>query len=228
MTKKNLSIGVLGGGITGLTTAYVLKKQGVQVSVYEKKEQPGGAIRSRRIKNWLVEEGPNTLQVKSKEVWDLLKELGLQDDIVEADQKAKKRYIAKDQTPVPLPHSMGEFLTTPLLSPVGKLRLLGEPLISASTKDDESVASFIRRRLGQQPLDYGVNPFVSGIFAGEPEQLSIKHTFSSLWKLEQNHGSLVKGMFAKMKSKKRKQDPPRKALISFKEGLRQLPKAIAL
>ncbi len=223
MTNKKKSVGILGGGISGLSTAFQLASQDYSVTVYEKEEQVGGAIKTFRQNGWMVEQGPNTLMVKSNVVWDLIESLNLTNYIQEAGTTAKKRFIVKNNHPTPLPMSIGNLLTTDLLSLKGKLRLLKEPFVPPSNKDDESIAEFISHRLGQEPLDYAVNPFVSGIFAGDPKALSIKHTFESLWNMEQQHGSLFKGVL----KKSRTNDSPKKALISFESGLQQLPLAIA-
>lgn len=223
MTNKKTCAGILGAGISGLTTAYALQKEGISATVYEQSDQVGGAIKSIRRDGWLVEEGPNTLMVKSQKVWDLLRELNLTDDTIRANREARRRFIAQNNTPVALPTSMGMFLKSPLISTGAKLRLLKEPFIAPSDADDESIDSFIRRRLGREPLDYGINPFVSGVYAGDPKRLSIKHTFSSLWEMEQRHGSLLKGLLKKKKSA----SPVTKSLISFTEGNQMLPKALA-
>lgn len=222
MTKKNPSVGIIGAGISGLSIAYALAEQNIPITVYERSNEVGGAIRSIQKDGWLVEEGPNTLIVKSQEVWDLLDNLELDEKLQEANQVAKKRFVVKNGIPIPIPMSAGSFLKTNLLSIGAKLRLLKEPFVDSSIQFDESIASFIRRRLGDQPLNYGVNPFVSGIYAGDPKLLSIKHTFSSLWEMEQEHGSLTKGLFKKSRSAASK-----RALISFTEGNQTLPREIA-
>lgn len=221
MTKKKPSVGILGAGITGLSIAYVLDKQGFDVSVYEKEDCVGGVIQSHRSGGWLMERGPNTLMVRCKEVWNLLKELNLDEEILEADEKSVRRYILKDGQLMPLPSSLVEFLKTGLLSGRAKFRLLKEPFIASAKESEESIADFITRRLGKEVLDYAVNPFVAGIFAGDPEKLSLKHTFSKLHELEQEYGSLLKGML-----RQKKNNSSRKALISFKNGLQTLPIAI--
>jgi len=223
MTNKKTAVGILGGGITGLTTAYALAQKGIESTVYEQRPEVGGAIRSISDNGWLVEEGPNTLMVKSQSVWDLLEELDLSSQMVEANKKSKKRYVVKNGKPVSLPTSLGSFISSPLLSVGAKLRLFKEPWMPQSMKHDESIATFISRRLGKQPLDYAVNPFVSGIYAGDPKELSVKHTFGTLWEMEQEHGSLLKGMFKKERPKQR----PKRALISFRDGNQTLPKALA-
>lgn len=221
MTRNKSSVGILGAGISGLSTAYALDKQGFQVSVYEKNDSVGGVIQSRQADGWLTELGPNTLMVRTQPVWDLLKDLGLTEDILEANKKAAKRFILKDDELMPLPSSLSEFVKTGLFSGGAKLRLFKEPFIGAGKENEENIANFVTRRLGKEVLDYAVNPFVAGIFAGDPEKLSLKHTFPKLHKLESEHGSLLKGM---LKQKKKKSS--RKALISFKNGLQTLPLAI--
>lgn len=223
MTKKNPSVGILGAGISGLSLAYALNQKNIDTTVYEKTEKVGGAINTIQKGNWRIEEGPNTLMIKSQDVWDLLDELHLTDKLQEANPAAKKRFVVKDKKLTAVPTSVARFLTTPLLSTGAKFRLLKEPLAPSSSQDDESIATFIERRLGKQPLDYGVNPFVSGIYAGDPKELSIKHTFSSLWDMEQNHGSLTKGLFNRGRSNSK----AKRALISFKDGTQALPQALA-
>lgn len=223
MENNNTAIGILGAGISGLATAYYLQKEGYSSTVYEQSESIGGAIKTNQTDNWLVDEGPNTLMVKSPQMWALLNELNLSSKVAEANNCAKRRYIVKDRQPVPLPHSFTDFLTTTLISGKAKLHLLKEPFINASEATDESIATFIRRRLGREPLDYGFNPAVSGIYAGDPKKLSIKHTFPRLWRMEQQQGSLLKGLI-------RKDTPANKSkrsLISFTGGNQLLPKALA-
>ena len=223
MTNKNPSIGILGAGISGLSTAYKLSQNDIDVTVYEKDKQVGGAIKTYQKNGWLVEEGPNTLMVKSKEIWSFLEELNLTKSSIEAGKTAKKRFIVKNDHPTPLPMSLGSFLTTNLFSLRAKLRLLQEPFAPQCSQSDESIAQFISRRLGTEPLDYAVNPFVSGIYAGDPKKLSIKHTFESLWDLEQQYGSLFMGMF----KRDRDSNSTKRALLSFEKGNQQLPIAIA-
>lgn len=222
MTNKKTAVGILGAGISGLSAAYALQQKGIPVTVYERSASVGGAIQTVQQNGWQVEEGPNTLMVTSDAHWKLLTELELDKEIVEANPLAKKRYIVKDGALEPLPSSILSFLSTPLLSASAKLRLLKEPFVSPSGQDDESVASFIKRRLGRQPLDYGVNPFISGVYAGDPQQLSIKHTFSALWEMEQQQGSLLKGLIAGKSAA-----PSKRKLISFRNGLQTLPLALA-
>lgn len=222
MTSQNKSVAVLGGGISGLSTAYALQQKGIRVSVYELADEAGGVIKTVKQDGWQTEAGPNSLLLNSDKIGSLLEELGLKPQIEEANPKARKRFIVKNGQPTALPLSVWDAIKSDLLSLGSKLRLLGEPFVKARPSEDESIASFFRRRIGQEPVDYGINPFVSGVYAGDPEQLSIKHTFDSLYKMEQSHGSMFKGMLAK------RNDPsPSRTLISFRDGMQALPNHLA-
>lgn len=221
MTNSKSSVGVLGGGISGLCAAYLLQKEGIDVSVYEQNEVAGGSIRTVHENDWLTEQGPNTIMVRSEKVWKLLNELDLDAEILEANREAKKRYIVKDGKPLPLPMSLWDFISTDLLSGSAKLRLFKEPFISAANKEDECIADFVRRRFGQEVLDYAINPFVAGIFAGDPKKLSVKQTFNMLYELEQEYGSVSRGMI-----KRDNKNTAKKALISFVDGLQTLSQTL--
>ncbi len=216
-------VAVLGAGITGLSIAYALKKSGADVTIYEKEDTPGGVIQSRLHDGWLVEQGPNTMLVRDRRLWNLLDDLELTGHIAEPGSEAKKRYIVRGGTPIPAPFSFVDFLKTDLFSTRAKVRLLKEPFIHGPGQDDESISAFMRRRLGPEPLQYGVNPFVSGIYAGDPEQLSIKHTFGGLYEMEQEHGSIAGGFL----KRKKNEHAAKRVLISFDEGLQLLPQSMA-
>lgn len=219
-----VSAGILGGGITGLSAAYTLTQKGIDVTLYESSERVGGLIQSYREGDWLVEAGPNTLMARTREIWKLIHELKLEDRVIESNSESRNRFVVKDKKLCPIPMSVGQFLTTDLISVRAKLRLLKEPFIPPAPPDrQESIADFIRRRLGPEPFNYAIDPFISGIYAGDPERLSVRHTFTKLFKLEQAYGSLFKGAF---KSTKKSQDV-KKSLISFDEGLQVLPNRLA-
>lgn len=226
------SVGVIGAGIAGLTAAYQLHRAGLDVTVFEATDRVGGKIRTERADGYLLEHGPNTIQTATPLMNTLIDQLGLADDVVEADAAAKKRYVVRGGQPLPLPTSPLAFFRSNLLSTRGKLRLLAEPFISAADSDaDESLADFTRRRLGQELLDYGLNPFVAGIFAGDPETLSVQHAFGRLYALEQEHGSLFKGVLHQMRNRTPSDAPgdsgPARRMFSFRDGLQTLPKALA-
>lgn len=225
-------IAIAGAGITGLVTAFVLQQNGIVADIYERREQAGGAIRTAKTEGWQYEYGPNTLLLKDREVSGFLDRLGLGDQILIANPAASKRYIVKDGELQPLPSSFIDAIRTPLFSFGGKLRVLAEPFRGRANhagtgeeKEDETLASFVERRLGQQVLDYAINPFVAGIYASQPEQLSVRHAFPLLHNLEQEYGSLIVGSLLGRKKRKAAGRVPRK-LISFKEGMQALPDAI--
>ncbi len=190
------SVAVVGAGITGLVAAYELRRRGVNVTLYESSGHSGGAIRTTHAEGFLAEHGPNSF-VSSAPVEELIGKLDLRGDVVEANPDANRRYVVRDGKLLPFPLTPPAMLGTRLFSLRAKLRVLVEPLVSRGERtDDESIASFVRRRLGREVLDYAVDPFISGIFAGDPEQLSMAHAFPRVFALEREHGSLSKGLMA--------------------------------
>ena len=223
------SIAIVGAGITGLTAAYRLKQRGSRVVVYEASDRIGGAIKSERRNGYLAELGPNSLATPSAGVAALLAELGLDSRRVTAAAQARTRYIVRRGRLVRLPMSLAELLTSRLFSNSAKLAIFGEPLLEASDSAvDESVAAFVRRRFNQEVVDYLANPFVAGTFAGDPEQLSIRHALPQLQALERTQGSLVKAFVQMMKAHRvnsQGQGGPG-SIMSFRDGLQELPDAL--
>lgn len=221
------SVGIIGAGIAGLAAAYELHRRGLDVTVFEATDRIGGFIQSKRIDGFLVELGPQTLQRTSADLEELLRRIDLEDRCIAAQPVASKRFIVRGSQPIPLPRSPRELLHTPLLSGRARLRLLAEPFIPrAHRSTEESVAQFARRRLGPEVLDYLVEPFVAGIFAGDPARLSVRHAFPKLFELEQTYGSLFWGSI-RDRLKKRHDIAPRRSMFSFVEGLGMLPQALA-
>lgn len=223
------SIGIVGAGITGLTSAYFLDKAGFEVTIYEKSSRVGGVIRSHREGPWLAEKGPHTLLETSPVISRLIDEIGIESSRFYANEASKKRFIVRNKKPLPLPTSPGSFLKTNLFSFGAKLRLLKEPFIKPwDNRSEESLAHFVERRLGREFLDYAINPFVAGVYAGDPEKLSVKQAFSKLYELEQKYGSLIKGQIKGAKERKQRQEVSKQKarLLSFRDGLESIPKAI--
>ena len=220
-----MRVAVIGGGISGLAAAHTLFRNGLEVVLLEADSRVGGVIRSERVDGFLVEHGPNSIQTRTPELLRIIEDLGLQDRMVEASDAAGVRYIVRDGTPLAAPTSPPTLFSTKLFSARARLRLLREPFIRAADPDaGESVARFVRRRLGEELLDYGVNPFVAGVYAGDPEQLSMKHAFPQLFELEQKFGSIIRGQF---KRRNRSKEKPSRRMFSFEEGLESLPLALA-
>jgi oxygen-dependent protoporphyrinogen oxidase len=163
----------------------------------------------------------------SPAVGELLSQLGLDASRLEAQREARKRYIVRKSKLVALPTSPSQLLTTRLLSNGAKLAIFGEPMVEAGDSPmEESVATFVRRRFNQEVLDYVANPFVAGIFAGDPEQLSARHALPRLHDLEHTHGSVMKALGQMMRAGKGP-GAAGSGLISFAGGLQEIPDALA-
>jgi oxygen-dependent protoporphyrinogen oxidase len=224
------SVVVVGAGIAGLTAAHKLKKSGVEVLVLEAADRVGGAISSISENGYLAELGPNTILETSPRVTELVKELGIDSQKVYADSASDNRYIVRDKKAMVLPTSPIKFLTTSMFGWKTKLGLLREPFLPAwDNRYEESLAQFVVRRLTQEFLDYAINPFVAGVFAGEPEHISVKHGFRRLYALEQKYGSLIKGQIKGAKERKRSEEKSKQTakMFSFRNGLKTLPEALA-
>src|SRR6185437_11026474 len=178
-----------------------------------------------------AELGPNSVSAPSPALRALIGELGLESSVLPASPAAKRRYVVRKNKLLPLPLSPQDLLTTRLLSNGAKLAVFGEPLVEPGDSPvEESVATFIRRRFNQEVLDYIANPFVGGVFAGDPEQLSVRHALPKLYGLERSHGSIVKAFAGARRARKREESGAAESgaeLISFRRGLQQLPDALA-
>lgn len=217
----NRRIAVIGGGLTGLAAACHLRQLGTEPLVLESSPRVGGAIRSTREGDWLYEAGPNTLLAGSPAVTKFLADLGLAPAALSPPSSAHRRYVLRGGVPRALPGSPPALLGGSFFSARAKLRLLRELFVPRAAPDaDETLAAFTLRRLGREFLDYAVNPFVAGIYAGDPAQLSVRHAFPKLRALEQHHGSLLRGLFARRTA-------PRGGIVSFPEGLEVIPRAAA-
>ncbi|HEX2636022.1 MAG TPA: protoporphyrinogen oxidase [Gemmatimonadales bacterium] len=225
------AVAVVGGGIAGLTAAYRLKQRGTRVVVYEAGDRVGGSIRTERRDGYIAELGPNALASPSPPLRALIAELGLEPSLLPASPAAKNRYVIRKGKLLPLPLSPQALLTTRLLSNGAKLAVFGEPLVEAGESPvEESVATFVRRRFNQEVLDYVANPFVGGIYAGDPEQLSVRLALPKLYALERTHGSVIKAFGSMMRARKRDAAAGAAAvaggLMSFRSGLSELPEAL--
>jgi oxygen-dependent protoporphyrinogen oxidase len=221
------AVAIVGAGVAGLTAAYRLKRKGYRVVVYEASERAGGVIRTERRDGYLAELGPNSMTAGGAAVTELFTQLGLDASRVEAQREAKKRYIVRKGKLVPLPTSPSQLLTTRLLSNGAKLAIFGEPMVEPGDSPmEESVATFVRRRFNQEVLDYVANPFVGGIFAGDPEQLSARHALPRLHDLEHTHGSVMKALGPMLRAGRGPGGPAGPAMVSFAGGLQELPNAL--
>jgi oxygen-dependent protoporphyrinogen oxidase len=223
------SIAIIGGGITGLTAAFRLRQMRLPVTVYEASARLGGVIQSIETDGYLAEFGPNTVLETSPKIVALIRDLGLESRRLYSNPAAGNRFIVRGKRPVNLPGSPLDFFSTPLFSWSAKLQLLAEPFIRRSDPEiEESLAEFVLRRLGREFLDYAINPFVAGVYAGDPARLSVKQAFPKLHALEQKYGSLIKGQILGARERRRraevsKQNAPK---FSFEHGLQELIDAL--
>jgi len=226
----NKKVVVIGAGISGLTTAHILYKVGCDVTVLEKNDKVGGSIETVIENGLMFDRGPNSALETTPIIAQLVEELNLKDQFVYANKEGNKRYILRDGELHALPMSPRAFIKTKLFPGKAKLRLMKEPFIGKSTDGYyQSIAEFVTRRLGSEFLDYAINPFVAGVYAGNPEDLSVKSAFPKLYALEEDYGGLIVGTIRSIrKRKKRKEQSKQSAkMLSFKDGMQVLPKAIA-
>ena len=220
---------VIGAGISGLSVAYWLDRAGLDVSVWEGSSHVGGSIVTERQGDFLVDLGPNSTLETSSTLKDLIRDIGLEEEKVYANDAASNRYVVKHGTLHPIPMSPVKFLTTKLFSASAKLRLLKEPFLKPTTEDDISLADFVRYRLGKEFLEYAINPFVACVYAGDPETLSTVAAFPKLYALEQTYGSLIKGAIKGARERKKRNEvaKDRAKLFSFKNGMQTLTDTLA-
>lgn len=222
-----MKIAVIGAGLTGLVTAYYLRKQGLDVTVYEKSDRPGGVIQSVSHNGFIYENGPSTGVLGTAEAVELMEELSDLCTLEIADEAAKYRWIWKGGRWHALPSGLFGGLKTPLFTFSDKLHLLGEPFRKPGTDPDETLADLVRRRMGESFLKYAVDPFVLGIYSGDPEQLVTRFALPKLYNLEQKYGSFIGG--AIKKAKEPKSDREKKVtreVFSVQGGLSNLINAL--
>src|ERR1039458_6995630 len=222
-------VAVIGGGITGLTAAFCLKQRGVPCLLLEATGRVGGVIQSVRRDGHLAEFGPNSILETSPVISNLVRDLGLESRRLYSNPSAEKRYVVRDKKPVEIPSSAAGFLMTPLFSTAAKLRLLAEPFIGRVPEGvEESIAQFVQRRLGQEFLDYAIDPLVAGIYAGNPRLLSVQQAFPKLHTLEQRYRSLLVGQVLGARARKRSGEVSKQEAkkFSFDDGLQVLIEAL--
>lgn len=221
---------VIGAGISGLTVAHGLKKRGRTVTILEAGSRAGGVIGTRQRDGALFELGPNSTLDTTPSIAKLLHDLNLGGERVDADAVTATRFVVRGGKLVALPASPGAFFTTSAFTLGAKLRLLREPFVATGPPGvDESIAAFVRRRLGSEFLDYAVDPFVAGVYAGDPERMSVAAAFPRLHALEQRYGSLIRGQLVGARERRRNPEMAANAAptFSFRHGMQTLTDALA-
>lgn len=225
MSKENGVI-ILGGGISGLSTAWFLKKAGIPFTLFEKKGETGGSIHTKVKDSSVFDFGPSTLRDKTGDIRNIAGELEMKDDILEISEAFKTRYVVRYGEPQALKPSLGSLISTKILTGKGKLRVLAEPFISKGPKEDESVGNFLTRRIGKEATDYLADPIFSGIYAGDIYQMSKKEILGKQAELEQEFGSMVWGAIRAGKESKDDSEAVKPMVLTFRKGIQQLTNTI--
>ena len=220
-------VAIIGAGISGLTLGYYLQQKGLDVTLFEKSDRPGGCIQTIRQEGFLFERGPRTLRTSSFETLQLIEELGLETGVI--GSKTLSRYLYLSQKMHQVPQNPLSFLLSPLTR--GHIGTFLKEAWKEKNDADESIYDFAKRRYSTSVAEIFFDPMVSGVYAGDMKQLSLHACFPSLARMEKENGSLLKAMlFSK------KQTPPMSPfvksmqkfpLFSFQEGLETLPLALA-
>jgi oxygen-dependent protoporphyrinogen oxidase len=215
---------IVGAGVSGLVCAYSLRKSSVDAQIVEASTRPGGLIRSERREGFLLELGPQSFSA-TPPLLDLCRSLGIDNDLVEAPPHAP-RFLLLDGKLKPVPLSPSAFFTSSLFGFRTKWSVVRDVLgRTVPPVADESVAAFTRRKFTAELLDKLVAPFVSGIYAGDPEKLSLRAAFPQIFEAEETAGSVIRGMKRAAKTKASPKQHP--TLQSFKNGSETLTNALA-
>ncbi|KGX84741.1 protoporphyrinogen oxidase [Pontibacillus litoralis] len=237
--SEHKQIVVVGGGITGLSTAYYLQKEiqenqlPYQVHLLEASDRLGGMIHTEQRDGFTIERGPDSLLARKQSAFRLIEEVGLQDNVVPVST-GKSYVLSKNKLhAIPqgafmgIPTQVRPFIFSSLFSPIGKLRAAGDFVKKSSDpQEDQSLGGFFRHRLGDEVVENLIEPLLSGIYSGDIDQLSLMATFPNFYKLEQEHGSVVKGLQKVVpKRKKTEKRPP--VFKTLNTGLGSLVDAVA-
>lgn len=217
---------VAGGGISGLACAHYLAAQGLDVAVLEAAAHAGGVIQTREGHGFLSEVGPNSTLESKPAIVELVDSLGLGERRIHASPEAKKRFILRDGQLLPLPMAPPTLLTSRLFSFGARMRILREPFVPRGGEEGETVAAFIERRFGREAAEYAIDPFVSGVYAGDAGRLGVAAAFGMLVDYERENGSVIKGAIKAMKARRRQGGGPAK-MLSFDRGMRVLTDTLA-
>lgn len=235
---------VIGGGITGLSAAHRLselsrdKNLNLEILLLEKSDRPGGVISTIEKDGFLIEEGPDSFITSKPWGLNLCGRLGLDGELIETNKDNRRTFILRDGRLVPLPDGfimlaptrILPFLRTPLFSWHGKLRMLMDLVIPRKNPQDESLSSFVRRRLGREALERAAQPMISGVYTADPEKLSLRATMPQFLEMEERYGSVIKGMYHSYRNRKKSgmsDSGARYSLfVSFRKGMGTLVDAL--
>jgi oxygen-dependent protoporphyrinogen oxidase len=231
---------IIGAGLSGLCTAHYLIKnlsaQGkdAEILLLEADGVPGGKMRTIRQDGFNLEWGPNGFLTNKPYGMELVKDLGIEERVVRSSDLARKRFILSEGVLKRLPETPVAFFRSDLLSIPGRLRIMCEPFSAKAPGNvDESLGDFARRRMGPEALEKLIDPMVTGIYAGDPDKMSLRSCFPLIYNLESKYGGLVKGMLllkrerAKQGVKSEMSAGPGGVLVSFDGGVQTLADILA-
>ena len=207
---------VIGGGISGLSCALRLQQLGASVMLLEAGERPGGLIRTVENDGFLFESGPQSFQA-TEALLDVIRQLGIEGELCKADPRSP-RFVLRHGRLRKVPMTPQRILTSSLLGVGSRWKIATEAFgRSTPPTEDESIAQFVRRKFGHEILEYLVSPFVSGVYAGDPEKLSLRAAFPSLEEWERQYGSIMRGAMRSGPANSTRKGPP--PLCSFRRGM---------
>jgi oxygen-dependent protoporphyrinogen oxidase len=225
-------IAIIGGGISGLSLAYFLleKDPDMEITVFESEQRPGGKIWTEKTGGFLCEGGVNGFLDNKPGTLELSRKVALKP--LRSNDASRKRFIYSAGRLHRLPESPPAFLGSGLMGLYGKLRLMAELVIPGNAREEETLAAFARRRLGKAAYEKLIDPMASGIYAGNPETLSLRACFPKVYDLEVRYGGLIRGMISLQREKRKKGGTekvgagPGGTLTSFYDGMGELVNAI--
>lgn len=225
---------VIGGGITGLAACWYLAKAGHRPLLIEKEKRLGGVIRTDEIEGCLVEGGPDSFLSTKPAAMELIRELGLESEVIGSNDHQRVTYIVKRGQLVPMPDGLTMMVPTEIL-PIMKSGLfswrtkirMGLEYFRGRAGDlpERSVAQLVREHYGQEAVDYLAEPLLAGVYGGDPEELSADAVLEAFVTMEKEHGSLTKGTLA-LRAARAKQGPVGPLFRTLKGGMEQLTQAI--
>jgi protoporphyrinogen/coproporphyrinogen III oxidase len=230
-------VAIVGGGISGLATAYYLTRRGIRSTIFESRPQLGGVIQTESVEGCTLEAGPDSFLSAKPAALELIRELGLADQVIGSNDFSRRTYVWKRGRLLPLPDGLmmmvptriGPLLTTPLLGWGSKVRMAAELLRSPHPhNDDQSVADFVEEHYGQEAVDYLAEPLLSGIYGGNPRELSVSSVLPRFVALAQRYGSLTRGVLAeRARTASSTNHAPPPLFRTLRGGLEQMIEAVA-